>query len=336
MLSILSLILGIFSDWPTIIFAIALLPIFKTHKNVKAWFYLLVTTIIVLIFSLIYIYALNNGFSDLKFALLHRGFTGLLSLKFWPIIWITTLTARLLIYFNPLIILLSLSFLIEIYKGRFKKLSKQNSVILSLLIFPILHVLLYMQASYTHYYLIYYFIPFVTLSFSLIIFNLFENKKTLLVVCIFTVSIFYLTGISIIKNNQNRANIYRYELAQKIASFIPKYETVGINSGDVIDTDLLWYPFLINWEVTKTTNLDLYKNKYNFYIYTCVTDCNGYEKQIAKYRKQFSYIRVLGPNSEIYLFSFDGKRGLNNKTFKIQKSEDKNEELKKLLKRFDI
>ena len=139
-----------------------------------------------------------------------------------------------------------------------------------------------------------------------------------------------------VKNNQNRANVYRYNLAQKIASYIPKYEKVGINSGDVIDTDLLWYPFLINWEVTKNTNLKLYKNKYNFYIYTCVTDCKGYEKEIGKYRKDFNYIRVLGPNSETYLFALNKSKRLKNQTFIIQKSEDNNEQLKKLLKSFKI
>ncbi len=332
-LSIVSLILGLLSDWPTIIFVFALFPIFKTYKNIKPWLYLVFTTLVVLIFSLIYIYVFNNGFSDLRFALLHRGFTGLLDLKLWPVVWITTLFTRILIYFNPLIILISL---FQIFKTRFKKLSKQNSILLALLIFPIIHVFLYMQASYTHYYLIYYFIPFITFNFSLFIFKLIEDKKYLFILLIFLFSVIYLIGISIIKNNQNRANVYRYNLAQKVASFIPRYEKIGINSGDVIDTDLLWYPFLINWEVTKTTNLELYKDKYNFYIYTCVTDCKGYEKEIGKYRNNFSYIRVLGPNSEIYLFALNKNRRLTNQTFVIQKSEDNNEQLKKLLKSFKI
>jgi len=335
-LSILSLILGIFSDWPTIIFVFALFPIFKTHKNIKAWLYLLLTTIFVLAFSLIYIYTLNSGFSDLKSALLHRGITGLLHIQFWPIIWITTLVSRILIYFNPIIFLPSLVFLYEVYKKGFKKISKPNSVILALFIFPVLHVLLYMQASYTHYYLIYYFLPFVTLSFSLIIFKLLEKKKYLYILLIFIFSLTYLIGISLVKNNQNRANVFRFSLAQKISNFIPKYETVGLNSGDVLDTDLLWYPFLINWEVTKTTNLDLYKDKYNFYIYTCVTDCKGYEIQMSRYKKEYSYVRVIGPNSETYLFSLTRKYMLNNQTFAIQKSQDNNEQLKKLLKSLKI
>jgi hypothetical protein len=224
--TIFSLILGICSDWPAVIFSLSLFLIYKHSKKTKQGIYLILASLITLGVFLIYIYIFNNGFADLRSALLARGFTGLLSIKFWPILWITALISRIFIYFNPLIVIGSLFFIWEMYKLKFKKIKRQNIVILSLLIFGVLHLCLYMQASFSHLYLIYYLLPFITFAFSLFIYKLLKTRKRL-VLLIFIFSLIYLSIISNIKNLQNRENIWRYDLAKTVAKYIPKYETFG-------------------------------------------------------------------------------------------------------------
>lgn len=315
--SLVSIVLGILSDWPSLIFAFCLFPLFYKSKKIKEGLLLIFTSITTLTALLIYVYVLRNGFWDLQNAIFARSVTGLLFTPNWPIVWIESWIIKAITYFNPIIFALGLIYLYIIYKNR-KHLKNIDITIFCLFLFGGLHEILYLQAVFSHNYLIYYLLPFFVFSSSFVLLKLIENKKYIFAFAIILFSIIYLFVISDYKNKQVESNVWRYHLAKEISRNLNKYETVAINNSNVVDTDLLWYPFLINWQVKAGKPLEYYSKTYKHYIYTCLTDCKGYEKEISGYRKAYTYQQILAPNSETYLFSLNKDQRLSNKTIVIK------------------
>lgn len=316
-LSALSIILGILSDWPAVIFAFCLLPLFYKNKKIREGFLLILIGIGTIIALFAYTIIIRGNLADLQSAFSARSITGLLSINNWPIAWVKIWIARIIIYFGPFVAILASTYFYLFYKNR-KKLKNIELVILSLFLFGFLHEVLYLQAVFSHNYLIYYFLPFVVFSSSFVMLKLFENKKYILLCSIFVVSILYLLAISNIKSEQVKSNVWRYDLVKVMSTKIDKYETVAISDSDSLNTDILWYPFLINWKVEKGKSLDIYSKNYKHYILTCTTDCKGYERDLSVYRKEYTYIRILAPGNEFYLFSLNINQKLNDKTVVIR------------------
>ncbi|OGH05904.1 MAG: hypothetical protein A2171_00360 [Candidatus Levybacteria bacterium RBG_13_35_9] len=300
--SLLSVILGILSDWPAILFPFAILPIFIKNKK-KEGAILCFVSIFTTIILLAYVYVLRSGFWDLQNAVVFRSFTGLLSMPYWPITWIEAWIVRLIIYFNPLIVILSAIFLYTQYKlFKSKKLSGKEIVILCLFIFPIFHQLLYAQAVFSHNYLLYYLLPFFVFSSSYVLNNLLKNKRYVLFSSVIIFSLAYLFIISGYKNKQVESNLWRYEFAQKISEFTKQYETVALNNRDnAVNPDLLWYPFLLNMVVSETETAGYYSKNYDRYVFTCNNLCPSNIVLLNEFKDKYKFVHISATQAQAYI-----------------------------------
>lgn len=229
-LSYISIILGILSDWPMAFFIFCFTPLFVKHKKIKVGIYLTALSVLFTVL-LIYVYWMRSGFWDLQNAAALRSFTGLLSLPAWPILWVVAIIFRFLTYFNPIFLILSFISLVEIYRRYIKnRLSDRDVVVLGFLLFGVFHLFIYAQATFTHPYLIYYWLPFITFASSLVLLRLFDKKAFLPLIIIACFSIGYLFLIQKYKAIQIEQNIWRYELTRTVSKYLTPYEEVIINS----------------------------------------------------------------------------------------------------------
>lgn len=301
--SILFNIFGILSDWPALIFSFTIFLLFLYKRKVKEGILLCAISILTTVALLVYIYFLRNGLWDLQNAVFLRSFSGLIHIPYWPLTWIAAWITRVFIYFNPLIVILSIAFLYTSYKLYIsKKLSSNEIIILCLFIFPIFHQLLYAQAVYSHNYLLYYHLPFYVFSSSYILNKFLKKGYLFLFLAIIVFSFIYLLIISDYKSKQIKSNLWRYEFAQKISEFIIPYETVVLNNRDrAVEPDLLWYPFLLNWIVSDTKSSDYYSKNYKYYVFTCNKLCPSNIKLLNDFKNKNKYVHIRTNQAEGYI-----------------------------------
>ncbi|OGH11445.1 MAG: hypothetical protein A3B38_01335 [Candidatus Levybacteria bacterium RIFCSPLOWO2_01_FULL_36_13] len=302
----ISLILGTLSDWPAIIFAFSLIFLFRKYSEVRKYSYVLVVAVGMFLLLLFYTYFLRNGFWDLQNAIGLRTALGLS--KDW-LFFLPTQLIRILIYLNSLFVLFTIAVGLYIYKkNKFKNLDKTSLTLLVFFSFFLIHQLLYAQAVFSHNYLLYYSIPFFAFGSSYLIYILYTNKRyTYLSLAILT-SFIYLIVISDYKNKQVESNLWRYEFAQKISSYIPKYETVVLNQSYSVDPDLLWYPFSINVMVSDDKSANFYSKNYKYYIYSCIDSCPTNIKLLNTLGSEHKTTRIKTTQAEAYVIYLNEKK----------------------------
>ncbi len=308
-LCLIAVVLGIFSDWPMMYFIFFFIPLFAKHKKIKTGIYIVLFSLAISVILLVYICFMESGLWDLQNAVTLRSISGLLSISLWAIRWIATIFLRFIIYFNPVLFLLSTVALYEISMRYIKKqLSDVDLVIVGLFLFGIFHVFLYGQASFTHPYLIYYLVPFIVYGSSLVILKFFLKKDHFYLGGLTFLSIIYLLMIQVYKSEQISSNLWRYELTRAVSHHLGLYEEVLLNSSSVIDSDLLWYPFLINRKfVGENTSIEN-KDKHNHYIYSCLGKCNLQNTQLNALKNRYSFIYIFDSHAETYIFLLKQKK----------------------------
>lgn len=301
----ISLIFGTLSDWPALIFAFSLVFLFKKHSEMRKYLYILIAAVGTFLLMLVYTYFLRNGFWDLQNAIGLRTILGLS--KEW-IFFLPTQLTRTLIYINPLFVLLTVAVSLYFYrKNKFKNLDKISLTLLVLLFFFLIHQLLYAQAVFSHNYLLYYSLPFFSFGSSYLIYILYKNKRYTYLSLAILISFIYLIVISDFKNKQVESNLWRYEFAQKISFYIPKYETVVLNQSYSIDPDLLWYPFSINVFVSDDKSTNFYTKNYNYYVYSCVDSCPTNITLLNKLRSEHKVIHIKTTQADAYVIDLKKK-----------------------------
>ncbi|MCL4415945.1 MAG: glycosyltransferase family 39 protein [Actinobacteria bacterium] len=326
--SSIAVVLGTLSDWPMLYFSLSLLLLFKRYKKMKAGFFLAAISIATAVILVIYISWIMSGLWDLQFAVNHRTFTGLKDIALWPFYFAGAIIARLSIYYNPLVVIMSGIYLYTITKTIKKKRRDVDLLILIFFLFALLHILSYAQASFTHPYLIHYFLPFFVFSSSLIFLKLHEKKRYLLISLATVFSILYLITIQNYKIKQIEANLWKYDLTKKIAQNLTKYETVVVNADSAIDADMLWYPFLINILVSTNNNPSQLLKNNTHYIYSCLNSCWIENPELKFLLKNYQFKKIDSPETEVFLFNtkLPQKEKVNlkvtNKAAKVYKEKD--------------
>lgn len=312
-LCLISIVLGVLSDWPMMYFIFFFIPLFSKYKKTKIGIYLVLFSLAISAIFLAFVYFMQSGFWDLNNAITLRSVSGLLPIPLWPIRWIVAIFLRFFIYFNPVLFLLSIVTLYEIYMRYVKKqLSDVDLAIVGLFLFGIFHVFLYSQASFTHPYLIYYLVPFIAYGSSLIILEFLLKKNYFILGGLTFLCLIYLFGIQVYKSEQISSNIWRYVLTRTVSQHVSLYEEVLLNSSSVIDSDLLWYPFLINRKTVDENISVKNKDKHSYYIYSCLGKCNSQNIQFNVLKNRYSFIYIVDLHAETYIFLLKQKK--NQKT----------------------
>lgn len=305
-IGVISTILGTLSDWPMAIFSVCILPLFHKNKKLKKGLLLPLVSGIVVIILIIYFSWIMNGLGDLQFAVAHRSFTGLLELTFWPFYWLSAIALRAFIYFNPVVVLLSAIGIYKVYKNfKTKKLTNTHVVIFCLFLFGFLHLIFYTQASFTHPYLIHYLLPFIVFSSSLVILNLYEKKKYIILISISLFSLSYLFIIQNYKIKQTNSNIWKYETTAEVTKNLNKYEAIIINKDSALDGDMFWYPFEINVVVSANENPQKLVNKSRHYVYSCLNICWFENPELKFLFKNYSFKQIDTPQVQVFIFELN-------------------------------
>ncbi|HVT00824.1 MAG TPA: glycosyltransferase [Patescibacteria group bacterium] len=303
----IAIMFGVLSDWPALIFAALLFPLYFKHGKIKNWIQLFSGLILVFLGCLLWIDSIRIGFWDLQNAIGSRLFTALSPIPYWPVLWIGTTLLRLLIYFNPILVIISATCFVGIVK-KIKTINERGLVILILGLFTILHLAIYTEASFTHPYLLIYAVPFVALTCSSYLTSLDSEKSHLKFFLIFSFSIFYLIAIFKIKEAQELSNVWRYNLAEAIRPRLQIYETIIYNTNYVVDPDIWRFPLLINPRIQDKNDSANFLSKYNYYVYSCSPGCYIYGGQIKNLKDRYQYIVFKENSAEAYLFYLKKKQ----------------------------
>ncbi len=322
-----SIILGTLSDWPMVYFVLSLAPYLIYKKRFKLLLSMLITAITTALLFLLYIALVNSGLSDLQSSFINRSLGEVLKLQYWPFIWAATILLRFFVYFNPVITLLSFFFLFKLFSQiRSKHFSPKNMVYLGLFIFGFIHVSLYPEGSFGHPYWIYYFIPFITYSSAMTLLKFSKNYFILLAVFLF--SFFFLLRVEKWKTGEIKANIWRYDLAQKASNYLLPYEKVAVNENSSMDIDILHYKFLHDIDVKDNNSIS--DKKYRHYIYSCTTSCNVRDKNLQYLILRYDYKKLGSSQGEAYIF-FLKEPAIKSKLDKIRNASDEKNAVKEAL-----
>jgi 4-amino-4-deoxy-L-arabinose transferase-like glycosyltransferase len=306
----IAIILGIWSDWPMAFFILCFFPFFVKYKKIKIGILLIALSVVVTGCLLIYVYFMQSGFWDLKNALAMRSVTGLLEIPYWPIKWIISTFSRLAIYFNPILFVLSLVSLFGIYKKfRQKKFSNIDLVILGFFLFAFIHIVIYAQGVFTHPYLLYYWVPFVVFGSSVILIKLLR-KRSYFVILIILFSFVYLLTLQKFKHEQIMANIWKYDLIHAISVYTVPYEEVLLDNGFIINTDILWFPFSLNWRIDPRNDSWTWEfiEKNQHYVYSCERKCTAEHVRLKDFKQRYNFVHIVHPEAEAYVFFIKQKK----------------------------
>ncbi len=313
-LSIFSICLATFSDWPATYFSLFLLPIFAKYKKLKVGLILPIFAGLSAVISILWIAYIRVGFWDLTKAIGSRSFLELQDIANWPILWVGVTALRTLIYFNPLIVLLALAVLVQLFKQvKSKKLDDRQLLTLIFFFFGVFHITLYTEASFTHPYLLIYFLPFFSFASSWFIYQISLNKKYLFFASIVIMSFLYLGVITILKNSQIESNVWRYQLANVAKKYLTDYETIVYNKYYAIDPDIWKYPLLIDAVQTDEKDSESFLRKYKHYVYSCEPTCNMYPAEIESLKKRYSFIKIVSEKADVYIFDLQNKQKNNQR-----------------------
>lgn len=306
---VISVLLGTLSDWPMTYFTVAIAP-FLIHKKRYMLSGLLVATAALTAFLfLLYIFFLTGNLSDLQQAFFNRSTGELLSYSYWPLRWLGTILLRIILYLNPLIVAMSMWYIVRLFQSYRKKIITGDQIlIVCLLIFGLMHVLLYPEGSFGHAYWIYYCIPFVTLSSASYVSKMISRKKNVLLIIALAFSLLFLWKINDWKVKEVKANVFRYTLAEKVSQYIKPYEAIVINNNGVIDSDLLAYKFMYDVTVGNVADLSAgtYPNK--TLVYSCSSACNLEDRKLRKLLTDYKNTSVQIPEAQAYIIFLGQKQ----------------------------
>lgn len=299
-------VLGVLTDWPITYFSIFLLPLFIKNKKGRDGIILSTVIIAIGILQLLYINNFIPLASGLVTAITNRSLgTELTTLAFWPINWVIVIFVRLLIYFNPILILFSSIFAFSFFKRyKAKKLDNLDLLTFAFFAYGITYVIMFPEGSFGHPHWIYGLVPAVALAASTGLFSL-VKKKFILLALIIILSIIYVLVIENWKTNQNLANLYRYDLAKSISKHFIPYDTIYVNGDTFIDYDLYNYAFLqIAKGVPVTENIN--PNKARYYVYSCICDLSN--NQVNLMANKFKFEEYSSPPARVFIFFLNEKQ----------------------------
>jgi hypothetical protein len=316
-MSVLFIIFGTLSDWQTTYFSVLLFLLAMVKKEWKIGLLLIVTAAVTETVFLTYVYLLMGGFSDLLTAISNRSLGELLSMPFWPLRWLVLITLRLILYFNPIFVVISFSVLF--FTSRLllqRKITLERVLIIVLFLFGMLNVLLYPEGSFGHAYWIYYFIPFIAFATADVLYTLFKKKKYYLLVLIGLFSIFFLYRIEHWKRKEVEANVWRYELFRRVNEHLHPYEKVLVNKDSVIDEDLIGYVFKHEVEKAEPDNLATLSEKYRVYIFSCMS-CSAFPNEVQQLQNVYEHKLFTASEGKIILFQLKKRSQSHLQTTKV-------------------
>lgn len=306
-LAILFTVLGTLTDWPVILFAFSLLPFFSAKKDLKTGISIFLTSFLTGISFLVYSLIIAGNFQNLYSAILNRSLgSGLFSNPFWFISWPGILLVRFLVYFNPILFILSGLFLITIIKS--KKKDSLQYVTLAFFLMGALNIILFPEGSFGHPFWIYYLTPFVVFSSAYFLDSFLKQKKYWTFGLILIFSMPYLLKIEDWKTKEILGNVWKYELAKKVKPYLKNYQTIAVNKDGIIDEDLLNYHFL---QATKQVDPNSNELKaLNQYLYSCESCSNP---KLNKAKNSYKFKKFDSEGKTAYLF-FTNEEGVSTKT----------------------
>jgi ribosomal protein L17 len=323
-LAIVSVFFGTLCDWPMTYFSLLIFAYLFHHKEKKLAVAILLTSLITALCYLIYVNFMLSGLSEIAWAITVRSVGTLLSQPYWGLRWISIITLRFVLYFNPVFVGLGFYFFI---KSIFMhpKSSKEKELFFILLVlfgFGLIHVLLYPDGSFGHPYWIYYFIPFVVFSSAIIISKLLEARKIILFLTLLF-SLIFMFMMQHWKFEQTKANLWRYSLAQKLEVSLVRDEKIETNLNSAVDRELFRYVFSHEVKlVDKLTQID--QKNYSHFVYSCSVKCNLSEKVIHFLLENYESRHFSNNGGEAYVFSLKSKNKNNLEIGKLIVSRDNN------------
>jgi 4-amino-4-deoxy-L-arabinose transferase-like glycosyltransferase len=306
-LIIVSVLFGTLSDWPMVYFSLLFSIYLYLNKEIKLSLAIIFTSVIIALLYLAYIYHFMSGFSDINQAILTRSLGQLVGQQFWFSRWVSVIILRIFLYFNPIFVALGFYYL---FNNKYKLLNiKKNSLFSIVLIsigFGLIHILLYPEGSFGHPYWIYYLIPFLVFSSSIVLYKLLKfNKLLFILIVIFT--LLYSLPIQYWKYEQTKSNVWRYELAKDANHNFYNYEPIEVNEGSVIDKDLIRYVFSHETKIiSKTSQID--EKNYGHFLYSCSVRCLASDKIFSYLSNTYKYASIFNIGGEAYIFDLKTKQ----------------------------
>lgn len=296
-LALLSAVLGSLSDWPVAYFILFFGLYAYNGSTKKLYGYLFVTTVTTFLVFLTYVAFFSRGFGDLSTAFLVRGPGEVLLNPFWYGLWPLTILLRILVYTGPFVLLAGCIGIVFAFKERFYDINRFLRFIIVFLLFGMMHILLYPEGSFGHAYWIFYTVPFFIFSAGFFLLKL--QKKHFVILAFFLAAGVYSLLVIHWKTSEARGNIFRYNFAQVVSGYFPKYSAVGLNPGSAIDPDLLGYAFSLNAYRLNTGNLG------KSMLYTCSNSCTAEDLKIVELLRRGQVTTV--ESAEIKGFITSGK-----------------------------
>jgi len=290
LLLILTVIIGFLADWPVLSLAVLLGFLFLIHESRKKQgivFFFIMTGVSLLLFIGYFTYtsSLTGEASTLSQAYLNRSFNGPpFHLPNSGLYFLKVMFLRFVVYFTPLGLLFSVLFLRKLVSD-IKKSKLENKVFLLLFIFPLIYVLAFPNGAWEHPYWLFYFIPFVAISFTYYVSELFAKlkgwKKNIL---IFFLSLNLIFSFSIfqMKRVQTNKALWQGSFVNKIVKFINSDKEIGINWD--FNDDFLRYKLdrdvYILWEKDHLMEY-LSKNprSWDHFVFACWANCSDQDKR---------------------------------------------------------
>ncbi len=308
-LALIAVILGTLCDWPMTYFTPFLFPLFLKHKKWRKGLILIATSTVTAILFLFYAYLVLGNFNNLIASILNRSVGSLLfSLSLWPLRWSLLLIIRFIIYFNPIFVILSLFYLIIfVRKLLVKKLDNIDLLLFAYFSCGIANIILFPEGSFGHPFWIYILTPFIVFASARIILdNLIKFKFLVLAVLFF--SIIYALRIQDWKYQQDASNLFRYILAKAVSPYLIPYDTIIVNPGSYVDSDLYAYAFYQNVKevLAIPQNQNKLKNA-NFYVFSCI-GCNLNTPEINYLAKLYAFRTYGSPPARVYIFFLKEKQ----------------------------
>lgn len=304
---IISIVLGTLSDWPMTYFTVALAPFLMQKKRYRLALLLIATSMATAILFLVYILFLTGSISDLQQAFFVRSTGELLTYSYWPFRWIGIMILRIILYFNPVVLLFTGIYIFRLLSWRKKKTITQNDLlIIGLLLFGLIHILLYPEGSFGHAYWIYYLLPFITFSSSSVLASLMKRKNAALLITLFALGLLFTTTVERWKTKEVEGNIFRYSLAQRANEHLIPYETILTNSQSVIDQDLWIYEFNHPAKITDPGRISDAPN-FRIYAYSCMQRCSILDSNFSLLYKNYNYFVINDSGAQLYVFNLRDK-----------------------------
>lgn len=292
-ISCISVVLGTLSDWPMVYFTLALYPLMRSWKM-----YFSLVALSALTASLFFLYSiwLSNGPEDLVQAFLVRSPGNVLTQPLWIVLWPITIFLRIGIYFNPLVIFLSVVGLLLVFRRKHTKISE---ALVCLLLFGGIHILLYPEGSFGHAYWIYYLFPFIVFSASYIVSEF--RHRPYLQLAFFGFLLVYFLLVEQWKYKEMTGNLFRFYFADSVASSVNLYENIYLNKNGIFDADMFEYQFSLKTadisEVSQKTDSPL--------ILSCAVHCSPSDIDIFQSLAYYPTNRLYSNEAEVYILRKD-------------------------------